>query len=41
MPAYATAGAALGCPFDFESQLERIARRLRSLFISISKGVQP
>lgn len=41
MPAYATAGAALGCPFDFESQLDRIARRLRSLLKSISKGIQP
>lgn len=41
MPAYATAGAAMGCPFHFESQLDRIARRLRSLFISIRKGVHP
>lgn len=41
MPAYATAGAAMGCPFHFESQLDRIARRIRSLFISFRNGAKP
>ncbi|WP_430218100.1 protease FtsH-inhibitory lysogeny factor CIII [Pantoea eucrina] len=30
MPTYAMAGAASGCPFITESQLERITRRMRA-----------
>lgn len=35
MPTYAMAGAASGCPFSTESQLERIANRLRNAWRSL------